>query len=431
MKGGNDPTIISDDDFKYTIDPERIVWTKNSYKAGPHLFDLVKSIPWNTYSFNNFTTLWFPPNDDIPGSTYHSENIKIRASYPPNNYLPYKLAGGSLYEYINWCQPLAQRNLRQFIDPTGDIDVFVNTPIINYDLKEDPIQYYYEEDGTTLNTYIEDLTTWLMRQVQLKVTEIPLFVFDNTEEFEYTETNETHFFSDLHVPIGNLWLVRVKHSSMVKIQLLCKYIDCNPDHILEFVFDIYNDKDYSNKQGYYKQPSMIINGMHCQTYKDLIHDNVNSMTNRIDLHDSELIPVEIGKFPKSFMNSHKWMNHVQRMKWLNYNIAIIPPDVLDDSLNDIIDYFNFIKLHLSELCKFSYVKIRCLEKNILHELVSNFILINARRFPRGFIEIVKLFKNFMSGSIPPIYIGGKPRNKRTRKINKRKTLKIRSQFNSC
>jgi hypothetical protein len=415
MKGGFDPIVISDEDFKYTIDPDRITWTKNAYNAGLHLFDLVKSIPWETYLFDNYSSMWFQNEDD----TFSIKPFKVTAYYPKNHFSPYKLAGGSLYEYINLCQPLHNRNLRQFVDPTGDIDVFMNTPKMESDRKLDPVQCYYEEDGITLNTYMNDLTTWLMRQVQHKINEI-LFVFDNTEPFDYTETYETQSFADLHVPIGNLWLVRVKNGNMVKIQLLCKYIDCEPDHILEFVFILVRTAEKAAGLSYKKPSSMIINGMHCQTYENLIDDNIDSMTNRIVLHDPELVHVEMGeRQPVSFMSGHKWMNHVQRMKWINYNTSIIPPPLLDDSLERIMDYFKFIKTHLSELCKFSYVKRRCLEKNILNELVSKFIELTPRRPPFGFNKMVDFFKSFMHEPVPSSMYGGKTRRLKRKLKTKR------------
>ena len=41
MKGGFDPIIIKDTDFKYTLDSERIIWTKNNYVAGIYLIQLI------------------------------------------------------------------------------------------------------------------------------------------------------------------------------------------------------------------------------------------------------------------------------------------------------------------------------------------------------------------------------------------------------
>ena len=49
MKGGVDPNIIREEDFKYTLSAQRKEWTKNSYNAGVFLIGIIKSIPWDKY----------------------------------------------------------------------------------------------------------------------------------------------------------------------------------------------------------------------------------------------------------------------------------------------------------------------------------------------------------------------------------------------
>ena len=87
-----------------------------------------------------------------------------------------------------------------------------------------------------------------------------------------------------------------------------------------------------------------------------------------------------------------------------------------------MDYFKFIKTHLSELCKFSYVKRSCLEKNILNELVSNFIELTPRRPPSGFNKMVVFFKSFMLEPVPSSMYGGKTRRPK-RKLKTKKRVK--------
>ena len=148
MHGGFDPIVIKPTDFKYTIDNDRKIWTSNNYSAGIYLLEVIKEIKWHEYTYNGPSTFLDPPDDDdeatfnpnidVPTTQIQPTRVcTIQASYPPINpdlsirqVYPYKLFGGCCYEVLNMSRPGVK--LHDIVDPTGDLDVRVYLPNINF-----------------------------------------------------------------------------------------------------------------------------------------------------------------------------------------------------------------------------------------------------------------------------------------------------------
>jgi hypothetical protein len=124
QRGGFDLLPIKDSDFKYTIDTDRKLWTKNVFPIAEYIIQAIQNIPWSTYSFDAISYLWKPS-----GRTFESEQIDL-ATYPLEaGESRYYYFGGSVYEIMNRLYNRTNMpNLHTYVDPTGDLDVMLILP---------------------------------------------------------------------------------------------------------------------------------------------------------------------------------------------------------------------------------------------------------------------------------------------------------------
>ena len=136
QRGGFDIIPIKDSDFKYTIDPDRILWTKNVFPIAEYIIQAIQTIPWSTYSYSGTSTFW-----KVAGATYVSEDIGVTTA-PVTSPLYYYF-GGSVYEIMN---KLFTRSgmpvLHNYVDPTGDLDVMLILPKLLLPEKKSSKDYY-------------------------------------------------------------------------------------------------------------------------------------------------------------------------------------------------------------------------------------------------------------------------------------------------
>jgi len=334
MIGGLNLKTVRDSEFKYTRDEDRIRWTKNAVPIGQYLIPCIRNIPWLKYSFTGKTTLWaenpdhaesFNPhkNDKLESeSSCISEEIKIKAELSSE---PYYFFGGCVYEILN-AIVMGERvhsndiNLRDYVDPTGDIDVRITAPyfIIDQPYDYDFSSYLLTENGTRMTTFLDHYTDWVFNQLKEQVQSMPLFekLFENTEAFELSEEPIEAAFANLSVRIGNLWLVRILEyqSKMVKIQLVVKFIDTKPNHILEIVLPIDTECTRPPLKNEIDSYMSIINGIRIESFAKLIAGNISSMLERKQYHNIN-------------ESRHKFYNHIGRIQYLNKYLSIFPEHI--------------------------------------------------------------------------------------------------------
>ena len=320
QKGGFNINPIQNKDFLYTRSQERIEWEQNAFPIGEYLIPLIQSIPWQQYRFQGITTIAEEREDEIVGIHTFSTNIEASMENFP---FPYYFFGGCVYELIDRVYP---NSIRNYIDPTGDIDVHLSLPAITQiPVEGDPyIDTVILPTGKeVMSPLIDHYTQWLYRewvkQIQL-FSNLPFFpiLFGNTVPFSYQENDEGKK-ADLFTQIHNLWIVRIPdiEGKMVKIQLLVKFTSTKEsDHIVEFVLPL---NCTSELQGGIKYESiqikhesntyMLLPTIPIASFGKLLLDNCKAMVEREPMRDSDEY-------------RHKFFNHVGRIQYLN---RILPP----------------------------------------------------------------------------------------------------------
>jgi hypothetical protein len=127
-------------DYKYTRDKDRILFTENGSKYADDFINLLRTIDWK-WSYEGECT--FLINNEDSDSATEFVKIPCKASLPET---PYFVFGGYVYELFN----KEFGHLTNFLDPTGDVDVRVNLPVITTQHKESFINFWYEEIDTKL-----------------------------------------------------------------------------------------------------------------------------------------------------------------------------------------------------------------------------------------------------------------------------------------
>jgi hypothetical protein len=369
MIGGLNLSTVTDAEFKYTQNEDRIKWTKNAVPIGQYLIPCIRNIPWLMYVYRGRTTLWAEkPDSEAKFNPVKNSKPESESECIPNEveihaelrYEPYYFFGGCVYEILN-SMALAERtrsknipyvNLRNYVDPTGDIDVKIVLPAIkiigsrtnNADL--DFSTYLLKDNGTGMTDLLDNYIRWIFYQLKDQIERMPLFekLFENTEAFELSEEPGEAAKADLSVRIGNLWLVRVflPELRMVKIQLVVKFIDTRPDHILEIVLELEDtckaglitSEVFSNLN---RRLSHVINGIRLESFSQLIEGNIGAMKER-------------KVFVENIQFRHKFYNHVGRLQYLNKYLT--NPSMLQYVNDATNDSFNAALFYLFyHLCK--------------------------------------------------------------------------------
>lgn len=276
-------------DYKYTKDKDRILFTENGGKFADEFINLLKEIDWN---WRYEGECIFLINNEYSDSTTEFVKLPCKATLPKT---PYFVFGGYVYELFN----KEYGHLEKFLDPTGDVDVRINLPSIETLQEYSIMNFWYEEiECNKLNSVMEGYLNYLFTSVVDKVRDINI---DNTVDFDIKEDDEGNIVH--YEKIGNVYVAKVYHPLSVKIQVVCKFKNMSaPDHLFELVWLI------KKTVGEVLRPHLIknskVNNVFVQDLQSLIVDNIGSANDRIYLYGKP--------------NQHKWFNHIQRLKYINY-----------------------------------------------------------------------------------------------------------------
>ena len=284
--------------YKYTRDSDRKIFTENGSKYADEFISLVRDIDWGWRYEGENTFLRGTYNDDTDKVDFDFVKLECTASLPP---VPCFVFGGYVYELLN--KDLG--GLKKFLDPTGDVDVRINTPVVKLAERhkyEEVYNFWYEDAACSkLNDIMDQYSRYLFRLVLAKVSQMN---FENTVDFDIQDDPEGG--GEDFVKVGNVYVSRICNPSNVKIQIVCKFSGMTTsDHLFEMVWVIKKDDivEELGPLGYYKEKNPKIQGVFVQDLKSLILDNVGSANDRISLYGS--------------VKQHKWFNHIQRLKYLN------------------------------------------------------------------------------------------------------------------
>jgi hypothetical protein len=286
--------------YKYTRDNDRKIFTTNGSKHADHFVSLVREIDWGwTYEGEN-TFLRGTYNENTDNIVFDFVQLQCTARLPP---VPYFIFGGYVYEILN----KKYGGLQKFLDPTGDVDVRINTPIVKLSKKDEDNEvyefWYEDEKHSKLNDIMDKYTSYLFSSVLDKVTQMKI---ENTVDFDIKDDDDADVVADF-VKVGNVYVAKVCNPFSVKIQVVCKFSNMDkPDHLFEMVWAIKKDtigEDLENLK-YYRESNPKIDDVFVQDLKSLLIDNVGSANDRISLYGT--------------VKQHKWFNHIQRLKYLNY-----------------------------------------------------------------------------------------------------------------
>ncbi len=367
QKGGFDIVPLKDSDFKYTVDPNRILWTKNVFPIADYLIDIVLKIPWKSYKFEGDTRMWYSQYDESGRSKFRAAvgyvplETKVKAEAHKT---PFYFFGGCVYEILDRLyggEPGVPK-LRTLVDPTGDLDIFLRLPKITkytimhpsyaHLMEQDAMTpYLFEEnppegeannltannyrnrpgrrretrkcppensersskDTRTYNPLIESYTTWIMEQLAKNLMKYKRggtlwgSLFGNTVPFSIDEDAEG-MFADKIICIDNLKIVRsyLPYMSRIKIQLIAKFKGMErSDHICEFLLPMPNTfvAELYEQHGMNNDMEQIQKNIPFSSFKELIKGNESGATDRLSLMNTEI--------------RHKFYNHIMRMAYLN------------------------------------------------------------------------------------------------------------------
>jgi len=365
--------------YKYTRDNDRKIFTQNGSKYADDFISFLREMNWDWRYEGENTFLIATYDESTDKSDFAFVKLPCVATPPP---IPYFVFGGYVYELLN----KEFGGLQKFLDPTGDVDVRLNTPAVTLTEKDKYVSVYnfwYEQaECTKLNEIMESYSTHLFSLVLSKMTEMRI---ENTVDFDITEDDE---YNDeaIVVRVGNVYLVRVCNPSSVKIQIVCKFSNMSsPDHLFEMVWLIKNEKiDESLEQlKHYKEINPKIQGVFVQDLKSLIVDNVGSANDRMSLYGT--------------VKQHKWFNHIQRLKYLNAIFKEVIRSYADNErsvIGTLLCYMFLFLLKTEGVHVFSLGDRVAKTNVIFNQLTSNFL------------EFVIEMKGRINNQIAIIFRGG-------------------------
>lgn len=248
------------------------------------------------------------------------KNVEVTAQYDAI-FIPYIVFGGSCYEWLNYQEPKENRMLDLLIDQTGDVDLILFMPKIDFTDKtlEGDASHYYYKDGRP-NKLLQSLLDWITSQLIVIFQDIHIEnLVESTPVLSNFGDVELHSVS-LNMNKIFITQVAVKDPQSTKLQVTCKFNGMtDPDHILEFVLNCGSDlpKDQNSINMRMSQKlSQVINGLRMENFDRLYEGNKDSLSTRTrSLPDSRI---------------HKYYNHIQRLKYLNmyqshnFDVLLIP-----------------------------------------------------------------------------------------------------------
>ena len=418
MKAGSlNINVVKNSDFKYTLDPNRKAWVRHIFPIGQYLIPLIQAIPWQSYRWEGIIPAWISTDSGNAKKVFEKSkkqyttlidedhlivNLNTVASTSSNLY--YRFFGGCVYEILK--TEYKNINIREYIDPTGDIDILLSMPYLNWVDDEAAIklgdnydfdEYYFTESVASqksMNALLNDYTQWIFNCMKSQLEKIPQTVFENmfvdSVPFDLADDPEGAY-SDLIFERGNIRLVRTfslgeaGRGGMIKIQLIAKFNDMTKsDHIVEFVLPLtqaINDTQGSmlggENKSFFGKTTLLSGGFPVETYSELLKGNIDAAITRVVALNSPT--------PDLY---HKFFNHIGRLKYLNIIIPIFVKGLLAKPMTTVIrtmlynifyqverlGYFVLKADAENNLCRFVYHQgVLCDKRKIANDLLGNYL----------------------------------------------------------
>lgn len=402
--------------FNYTLNEDRKLFATNLYNIGiKRLMGVMPQVKWGDYSFTGSCSLLSPNEDDM--FVWSDHEIVAKCNYG-EDYRPYVYIGGCVYALHTLSLP----DTNQYIDPTGDIDVFVDIPrIISIDQKSDLTtmsQYcksVLNEDHSP-NALMGHFNNWLSKELHRIFETNFLDILDNLEEYESSELNiqKKIYFSVVYI-----------EGHVIKVQVQCKVKNtAEPDALLECVFIADKKKqdieswDFGSKV--FNKYCDVYDNIFIQRYDSLMDHNIQAILEREVLVDDPQF-------------QHKLYNHIGRLQYLNY----IYPTYKTELSSSAKNLLYFLWERRDKLSLYNHKK-SLDDKAFLGSLVGNFLKQMSRdNDPRTYsVKTGDKYKLITNQEILSLYDTLIPIPKRGRSFLKqksrrsvpvlRRTFKIRS-----
>ena len=387
--------------FRYTTDIDRKLFAVKVHQIGfIKLMRMIHSINWNSYSFHSDCTLLHCRTDDEYSESL-DYNFVVKPIRAHCSNVPYHFFGGCVYFLYTKTEP----DFNHFMDPTADVDVSIDIPIIDSIGDNEPLEEYHKSilkqgDGQTEltepNEMMRDYLNWLLNEVynlfEIEFTNI----YDDLEE--YTYETPSILTRNIH---NKVYFSIIEETNMLKIQIECKVVGMQkPDHLLELVIRSLKreqtmdtwDRGSEFVSKFKKNVIVEKNGLFIQSYDELISHNIDSITNRIDT-----------------LQKHKLYNHIARVQYLN---DIYPNHKVLIS-DDIKKLLYFLWQNRANMQIYNYNK-HYNSNDFMVSMIGNFLKrLRADKVPKGsfivqgsFIDsnnVVKKFKIMTTKELLTMY----------------------------
>ena len=351
--------------FKYTTDKDRILFANYIHKLNIiNLMNMIKEIPWDKYSFNDNCSLLHineenQNNNNTYASNFEPYEMVIKPVKAKCSQVPYSFFGGSAYYLYKKTEP----DTNHYMDPTADVDIEIDIPIIQTIGEEEPLHTYYKSilkkgktDLSELNEMVLHYLKWLLNEVYelfQKQYSNPN-VYEELEKYEYKKPNL--YTKNLH---DKIHFSIIEEFNMTKIQIECQVKHMKqPDHLMEFVIvtnpneQITNTWDMGSVLERKFKKGLIVNknDLFVHSYDQLISHNINSITNRMEVS-----------------LRHKLYNHIARLQYLN----TIYPNYKTPITNEIKQLLYFLWTNRVNMELYNYSDKE--NKEFMLSMIGNFL----------------------------------------------------------
>lgn len=207
--------------FHYTADPKRVAWIEALYPYSSQIASIPGLIPWNKYSYDGKTIVNLR-------KTGLDTLLQIKASADE---IPYVIGGGAACELYNAkFKKLGGPNIHETVDPTADVDIFLQEPSISIAHFSNNLMYStitgVYKDTNTLTPLYDDYTHWVFEHlVNILGTfasqmPSPRFLVPTEESISKLVNSKV----DLQTRVGNILILRQtpdpKSDGYIKIQCI-------------------------------------------------------------------------------------------------------------------------------------------------------------------------------------------------------------------
>lgn len=294
-------------EYKYTKNKDRIIFSSYLNKLGvvDLMMYIMPSIPWEEYKYegkNNILCYDTEKDKEI----YEDKDI-VAVSNIEGDGRPYFYFGGCIYNLYKTMP--GREDKKNYMDPTGDIDVRLNLPkIISVEGRND-IEFMsnhshnIKESTGLLTNLTDNYLRWLCDKIYDIFLKIKKKLVNELVEYKFMSDEYIYYNKNID---NKIYFVIVQEYKMIKIQVECKVKGMkNPDHLFECVVpedDFKESLDMGNRN--FNKLCEKYENIYIQTFDGLIDGNISSITDRTVLYNDNDF-------------RHKLYNHIARLRYLN------------------------------------------------------------------------------------------------------------------